>query len=334
MGNAKKILTTRVKEFFSLCKHYSLCYALYNALWWFCFYARPPFGYKISTYAIKKKTAWLDKYIEKEYKHIIDKYKGGATEKSTETPVTSPRIWVFWGQGKENMPTLVAACYKQLTKHNEGVTLITNENIKEYIDLPQTVLDKVNSGRISWAYFSDIVRNTLLANYGGLWLDATVWVPGKLPMDRLMEYSFFSPAEVLKADSRTIRFWSNFEWSWNGWCLWSNTKGHLIFSFVAKMLTEIAIKEHIIPDYVTIDYIMYYAIRNIPEKQADIEKAKDIKCNNRHCLATMMNEEYNEDRYKELTRNDYFFKLSSRACWQITTKEGKSTFYGKLIHNN
>lgn len=330
MGNAKKILSTRTKEFVALCRHYSIIYAFYNILWWFCFYTRPPFCYRLSTFAIKKKTAWLDKYFEKNYAHIIDKYKENTIE---ERVAENPHIWVFWGQGEENMPPLVKACYRQLTQHNENVTLVTNDNIKDYINLPEAVYEKVKNGGISWAFFSDIVRNTLLAQYGGLWLDATVWVRGKLPIEKLMNYRFFSPAEAIKVDSKTVRFWSSFEWSWNGWCLWSNTKSYSFFSFVAEMLTNIAIKEYIIPDYVTIDYIIYYAIRNMPEKQIEIERAKDIKCENRHHLATIMNEEYSEEKYKELTKNDYFFKLSFRAGWQNSTKEGKTTFYGKLIHN-
>lgn len=44
-----------------------------------------------------------------------------------------------------------------------------------------------------------------------------------------------------------------------------------------------------------------------------------------------MNEEYNEEQYKELIKNNYFFKLSFRAGWNTKTKEGKKTFYGMLI---
>ena len=332
MGNAKKILKTRITEFFSLWKYYSFLYALYNAVWWFCFYTRPPFCYKLSTYAIKKKTAWLDKYIEREYKHIIDKYKkAGITDAGTI--IKEPTIWIFWGQGEENMPPLVKACYKQLTRNNCNVTLVTSKNINEFLDLPQEVIDKVNCGKISWAYFSDIIRNSLLTKYGGLWMDATVWAPHKLPIKEFMNYRFFSPGTRIVVNNRTINFWSNFEWSWNGWCLWSNMTNYPIFSFVADMLTEIAIKEEVIPDYVTIDYLIYYAIRSHPTTHKDLEFSQTFNCKNRHTLASIMHEEYNEVQYKELIEDNFFFKLSFRAGWKERTKEGKKTFYGHLISN-
>ena len=179
----------RIKEFFALWKNYSFSYACYSILWWFCFYIRPPFCGKISTFAINKKTKWLDRYFKNNYQDIINKY----LEKNWQTKeIESTHIWVSWGQGEENMPPLVKACYRQLTYYNKNVILLTNDNIKEYIDIPPIVYKKVSTGHVSWAHFSDITRNTLLARYGGLWLDATVWVGGKIPFDKLKNVEFFS----------------------------------------------------------------------------------------------------------------------------------------------
>ena len=60
--------------------------------------ARPPLSWKLSTYAIKQKTAWLDHYIEKRYQTIIQSFE----QLSKETIGVNKgcrRIWVFWGQG-------------------------------------------------------------------------------------------------------------------------------------------------------------------------------------------------------------------------------------------
>lgn len=332
MGNAKKILKTRITEFFSLWKYYSFLYALYNAVWWFCFYTRPPFCYKLSTYAIEKKTAWLDKYIEREYKHIIDKYKkAGITDAGTI--IKQPTIWIFWGQGKENMPALVKACYKQLTSCNNNVTLVTNKNINEFLDLPQKVIDKVNSGKISWANYSDIIRNTLLAKYGGLWIDTTVWVSGEVPFEKLNKLEIFSANGKIKPSPRAIRFWTSFEHNWSTWCLWSKKDNNSLYSFVSNMLTAIAEHEDIWPDYVIQDYLIYYASRHFPVVETMLNEMNSFVCNKRNELASIMNEEYNETRYNELIKDNYFFKLSFRARWNTKTKEGKTTFYGHLISN-
>lgn len=324
------ILRVRFKEFFTLWKNYSFIYACYNILWWVCFYTRPPYCNKISTFAINGKTKWLDKYFAKKYNHIIEKYRNAAISGEV---ITEAKIWVFWGQGEINMPPLVKACYRQLTYHNKNVTLLTNNNIKNFIDIPNIASKKVETGEISWAYFSDIIRNSILARYGGMWVDATAWIPKRIPVEDFMKYNFISPAEKTKFDSRSVRFWSAFDWNWNGWCMWSNSKNYIIFSFVADMLIEITKRERVIPDYVTIDYLIYLAVRQFPETHEDLKKARKIKCDKRHLMALMMNEAYDENKYEELIKDNFIFKLSFRANWHKTTKEGKQTLYGRILEN-
>lgn len=322
------IIRTRFKEFFSLWRNYSFTLAFYNIVWWFCFYTHIPFSYKISTFAIRKKTIWLDKYIKNNYSDIIDKYIGRT--QNTEK-IEQVYIWVFWGQGEESMPALVKACYKQLTQYNKNVILLTYENIADYIVIEDTVNKKVKSGQISWAYFSDIIRNTILAKYGGLWVDATTWIPQKIPFDTLMEYKFFSPAENSYINSCSVQFWSTLNLNWNGWCMWSNCKDYIIFSFVAEMLTEIAKREKTIPDYVTIDYLIYLGTRLFPCVVTDFKEAKKITCNNRHELAKRMNKPFCLDEYCELIKDNFIFKLSYRTKWKKETAEGVQTFYGRIL---
>lgn len=323
-------LKIRFKEFFMLWKNYSFVYACYSILWWFCFYTRPPFCNKISTFALNKKTKWLDKYFSRRYKDIIEKHK---TQNQESKTIDKANIWVFWGQGETHMPPLVKACYKQLKHHNDNVQLLTSDNVKDFIELPDIVIQKVNSGQITWAYFSDIVRNSVLAKHGGLWVDATAWIPQRIPIEDFIKYRFISPSEKKNLNKRSVRFWSTFDWNWNGWCMWSNQKNYVIFAFVADMLIEITKKEKIIPDYVTIDYLIYLAIRKFPETHEDLEKAREIQCNKRHLMALMMNEAYDENKYKELIKDNFIFKLSFRAKWHMTTKEDKQTFYGRILEN-
>ena len=331
MGNIRNILKTRIKEFFLLWKHYSATYSLYNVLWWSCFYMRPPFCCKLSTYAIKKKTAWLDKYIESRYKNIIDKYKENNSNCNNGTMNEEPCIWVFWGQGEGNMPPLVKACYRQLCSHNTNVKLITDNNLHNYIHLPEIIKKKVIRGNISWANYSDIIRNSLLCKYGGLWIDATVWVSGAIPFDKLNNVEFFSANGIIPTSARSIRFWTSFKYNWSTWCLWSKNSHNPLYSFVSEMLIAFAKKENVWPDYVIQDYLIYYASKHFPIVDVMMNEMKlcGILCDKRNALATIMNEEYNEERYQELTKDNYFFKLSFRTKWYEKTNKGKPTFYGK-----
>lgn len=320
----------RIKEFFALWKNYSFSYACYSILWWFCFYIRPPFCGKISTFAINKKTKWLDRYFKNNYHDIINKY----LEKDWQTKeIESTHIWVFWGQGEENMPPLVKACYKQLTHYNNNVILLTNQNIKGYIELPCIVFEKVNSGKISWAHFSDIVRNTLLAKRGGLWIDATVWVAGTIPFDKLSEVEVFSANGKVPVSSRSIRFWTSFDYNWSTWCMWSRNINSILFSFVSEMLISIAEREKVWPDYVIQDYLIYYAYKYLPAVAEMFEQSTSIPCDKRNMLATVMNNKFNENVYAELTKSDFFFKLSFRTKWKKETEDYKQTFYGRILED-
>ena len=324
------IIRIRFKEFFLLWKHYSFLYAWYSIIWWVCFYTRPPFCNRLSTYAINKKTKWLDKYFAQKYKDIIEKCQNWQFE---TLPVEEPFIWVFWGQGEENMPPLVKACYRQLTHYNENINLVTIENVNKHIELPDIIFEKANAGKISWAHFSDIVRNTLLARYGGLWLDATVWVSGAIPFERLSQVNIFSANGKVPSTSSSVKFWTSFEYNWSTWCMWSKHANNQLFSFVSAMLIAIGEREKQWPDYVIQDYLIYYAYKNLPGIANMLEESKAIPCYKRNKLANIMNNEFNEDKYRELTKEDFVFKLRFRTNWNKTTKDSKQTFYGRILEN-
>jgi hypothetical protein len=90
-----------------------------------------------------------------------------------------PRIWIYWAQGQAQMPPIVRACFKQLCKTNppEMVTFLDDQTIGSYADLPGYIFDKMGNYK---AHFSDILRCALLAEHGGIWIDATCFCQGSL----------------------------------------------------------------------------------------------------------------------------------------------------------
>lgn len=330
MKTIVRLLRLRVSDFINKWKYFGINLAFFDLLWWICFYLRPPFAYQLSSFAMRKKTGWLDKYIGKRYADIIERYKNNPP---IATPIENVRIWVFWGQGEENMPPLIAACYRQLTKYNSNVTLVTNQNVNEYITLPSIIFEKVKDGRISWAHFSDIVRNTLLAQYGGLWLDATVWVSGHLPIDRLSQMDFYTANGYVPKTRSSVRFWTSYQWNWSTWCLWAGISNYFLYTFVSEMLQAIAQRESYWPDYVIQDYLIFYACRMFPSVRKDMEISQKWQCDYRNELASLMNQPYDEKKYRQLLQSDFFFKLSFRSNCASKTNGGRATFYGKLICN-
>ena len=317
-----------IRNFFDNLYNYGILFAFYDFVWWLFFFIRAPFTWWITSYAIKKKTEWLDNYITKKYIDIIRKFEQ-VNEISTQL-IRKPIIWVYWGQGEANMPPLVKACYKQLNYYNRNVRLITNDNIGNFISISPIITQKVKTGQIGWANYSDIIRNTLLAKYGGLWLDSTVWVSGKIPIEKLMKLSLFTANAKEKTDGKSIRFWSSFEWNWSSWCLWSNCKGNIFYGFVSEMLQAIAINEKKWPDYVIQDYLFYYACRHFFLVRRQMN-AINLHTEHKDSLALLMNYPFEENKYDELIKDNFVFKLRFRTPWKTKTTDGKCTFYGRIL---
>ena len=53
------------------------------------------------------------------------------------------------------------------------------QNIGGLVSFPQHIVEKFNAGKISPTHLSDLLRLELLINYGGVWIDSTVFCTGR-----------------------------------------------------------------------------------------------------------------------------------------------------------
>ena len=91
----------------------------------------------------------------------------------------SKKIWFCWLQGLEAAPEVVKACYHSLTRlTGYSLIVIDGKNWREYVKLPEYVVEKWQKGLIPAAHFSDLLRLELLIRYGGTWIDSTVLCTG------------------------------------------------------------------------------------------------------------------------------------------------------------
>lgn len=128
--------------------------------------------------------------LEKKYGYIIDIHSKREKEVTKDLSITQ-KAWVLWWQGMDTAPDLVKKCYSSVKLNIPNVILITKDNIYDYIQLEPFVLEKFKNGKIGMAQFSDIVRVNLLYKYGGLWLDATIFLDG-FDMEKDLSGSFYS----------------------------------------------------------------------------------------------------------------------------------------------
>lgn len=99
-------------------------------------------------------------------------------------PTPKPNtIWTCWWQGEEQAPLLVQKCLKQLRKYSNGydVIVIDENNLNQYVTLPEYIYKKHSEGIISHTHFSDVIRLALLSKWGGTWIDSTIFLTDVLP---------------------------------------------------------------------------------------------------------------------------------------------------------
>ena len=262
-------------------------------------------------------------YFYKHFSYIIEKYRN--------VPISTERndgpIWFFWWQGEETMPPIVKKCYELANQHApEGhpVILLTEKNYLQYTTIPTYIINKVEEKTISLTHFSDILRVSLLAENGGLWMDATLYTAGDIPQ-RLFEQQFFS---VRTPD----------DGQWVSRCLWTGffmggVKNHPLFLFMQQLFFDYWRNHNELLDYFLIDLGILMAYDNIPA----IKKSIDDGVWYTDKLFLPQNniaKPFDAVLYQSILKEWHFFKMTYRDYFgklQMFNQDGEETFYGHML---
>ena len=70
--------------------------------------------------------------------------------------VPADSIFIMWWQGEQNVPELVKVCIESVRKHvgKHNVIIISQDNISEFIHIPDFIQRKVQQGKISFTHLS------------------------------------------------------------------------------------------------------------------------------------------------------------------------------------
>lgn len=310
-------------------KAYGFNVAWYGLLWWFGVYSRLT---ALSVYSIKQLNNCLDAYFEKNYGDVVAKYRIANAKDNIVIPVEEYPIWVFWWQGEDKMPSVVRHCYERIKKNNPNVTLLNKGNLKQVIDLPDVIYEKVNNGAISYTHFSDILRLALLNEKGGMWVDATCFNPYAIP-DYAKQQIFYSPHDKHKQEklANKYMYWCD-SGGWRSWNIGTNVINNPLFAFSKDLILALAIKESCFPNYFMVDCMISYAYRNFTWAKQMIDTMPDfnIRCADLFLSYFNTNMPYNEGDYQRLIKDDWMFKLTYKTVW-LKEINGNPTFYGKLF---
>lgn len=194
-------------------------------------------------------------YMKRLLRHVIEEHR------NEEIPCIAIDdnmcIYICWLQGEEMMPLIVKACYRSVLRHANGrkVYLITMENYKDFVSIPHFIEDRVTGKKISFTFFSDIIRNALLYQRGGIWRDATIYLTQDLHIGKL---PFFSIRRNERWDYANIS-----RQRWTSYFM-AGVKGNPLNHFVLGGLIAYWAKKEIILDYFLMDYIICLGYENIP----------------------------------------------------------------------
>lgn len=257
-------------------------------------------------------------YLKKRYaKEIANLSFEFSKVKPVET--INPKIWQCWWQGEDGLKDITKVCTESV-KDNCGkysVVLITWDNYQEYVKIPSVAIRKYKEGKVTLTELTDIMRMNLLYQNGGLWVDTTVLVTE--PITKMcVESQYFTCKEIC----RNHAFVSDYRW--NTSCI-GGQKNHPLFGFVAKMFEVYWTYEDQLIDYYLFDYLIELAYQNIKSVKDDIDK-QPFNNPHKHDAQSLLNKDFNEQKFKEIKHDTMFFKLSRKAgC--LEEYNGKKTLY-------
>lgn len=215
----------------------------------------------------------------------------------------SNKIWWLWFQGYDDAPEIVKKCYKSVQKNintqKYELVQLNNDNLFEYVKLPDEIVEKWKKGKIGNANFSDLCRISLLADYGGLWLDSTVYLSGAI-YDEIFETDcFFFKASFLDLSVTDI----------SSWMMWAKFPNEPYIASLRDSLVNYWLNNNHVEDYFIFHLIaaqlgdtkqMKYYYNNIPYFSNTYPSL----------LGSVLNDEYNENRINHIMKMSNIHKLS------------------------
>lgn len=278
------------------------------------------------TKCLMKKHDIMMEYFETKYGCFAESYEFNK-ESIPKSSNYKDKLWVCWWQGIDNAPDIVKRCIHSICVHAAPyeVVILDDTNYRRYVNIPDWIEKKRNCGIITRTHFSDFLRLELLAEHGGIWLDATFFA------------SHFNVEEIMNLPIWSIKRpgyghlsvacgrFANYSFG----CNFENRKA---FAIIRDYLLEYWKMNNSMIDYLFLDYLIELALRH----NDYLKKIFDlIPNNNPECdeLQKILGVKYDENLWKKLNENTHLFKLTWKQEYP-TSVDGVDTFYGKIINEN
>ena len=170
------------------------------------------------------------KGLYRKYAYVLNDSKNLISSGCTSLP---NKVWIYSGRDINSVSELEKKCIKSIyiQLKDYEIILLDDNNITEYLFLPNLIIDKYKNNIISNAHFSEIIQVALLEKYGGIWIDKTVYCSHLCQIPKYMlESDFFVMQNLKPSVDGTILNTSK-------WFMVAK-KGNIIISTLKNLLYE------------------------------------------------------------------------------------------------
>lgn len=255
--------------------------------------------------------------LEKRYKNIIIEIE----RKYQDKPVDIDRkIWVCWFQGINNAPDIVKRCYLSLKENitDREIVLLTENNYRDYVTFPYEIQRKIDSGIIKGAHMSDLLRLELLQEYGGTWIDATVFCSSNEIPKYMLDSDLFLFQCLKPGKDGQPSIISN-------WFITAKPNQKFVF-MVKELLYDYWRNNDEVVDYFIFHDFFQMLIDRYPEEWANVVPFSN---STPHILLLRLFEKYDEEMWDAIRKQTPFHKLTYK--FSKDEENRKNTFYNVVI---
>lgn len=299
---------------FKLIRQYFKCGALFTAICQFILLGKC----KTSLELIELSTVLKTKQkLQRKYQKFLYAFDHNYVEQEHK-PCNI--IWTCWFQGLENAPEIVKICHKSLVKNlkDKKIIVISSSNMEQYVHFPDYIIKKWKQGLISNTFLSDLLRLELLINYGGMWLDSTVFCSTSDIPSYYFDTDLFLYQNLKPGKNGNAIYMSS-------WLISARSHNKLLIA------TRDLCYEYWKTHDELIDYFLLHQFMSIVFDYYQNDWNKIFPCNNAapHSLQLNFFDSYSNEMWNYLLSNCPFHKLSYKFDDVDINKT--NTFYEKFI---
>lgn len=230
------------------------------------------------------------------------------------------KVWVCWFQGMEKAPEIVKKCYSSIQKNikDKEIVLITYENMYDYVQFPSYIQEKIDSGIISGAHLSDLLRLQLLNTYGGTWIDATVLCTSSEIPDYMLNSELFMFQTLKPGRDGHATVISN-------WFI-TSCRHNKMLEALAYLLFKYWEKNNEVLDYFIFHDMFQMVLEFYPQEWNGVVP---FSSSTPHILALRLFEKYDDTCWNAVLKMSPFHKLSYKFDANETLLE--DTYYKKIM---